>query len=256
MNYSLRIVLLVLLLFTSAQPGAAQQPAQQSAERERAIQLYQQGDFTGSSQILRAFLKKQKNDIAAWHYLGLAQEALGSSEEARKSHRKAVTVGCEVVSREMKQAPAWISKLFPVRTQITDAARSAEAYINLANPRGSELAEWAERATSLKELASILDGVTSEPVYLGKEVSTKARVVDNPPPEFGSEGESSPVTLTIRGVLSAEGHVRSLFPLDSDSFQGFGLACIQAARKIRFEPAVKDGKRVSMYMEFQYSFNR
>jgi protein TonB len=61
-------------------------------------------------------------------------------------------------------------------------------------------------------------------------------------------------TVILKGVFSQSGEVKDLVVIRA---LGYGLTskAVQAARKIRFVPATKNGQPVSMWMELQYNFN-
>ena len=262
MPFRLQLILrifFIAVLVNQVSFGLPETFAQSSeSDRDTGISLYEKKDYQQASQVLQRAVGTKKDDLTAWHYLGLALEELGLTSEASKAHQKSAKLGNSLVIAEMKKRADWMSAFRPNSSRIIQAAASAAHYIRLSKPSGSELAEWAERSMSLRELAEFENGTdaASSNLYTGKEVTIKARVLDVPPPEYGGDDQAHPITVVLRGVFTADGHVRGVFPLDSDYYQGFGLACIKAARKIRFTPALKDGKPVSMYMEFQYNFNR
>jgi tetratricopeptide (TPR) repeat protein len=257
-QFTFRIFLVVLLL-TQVSCGLLRTFAQSSeSDREVGISLYERKEYEQASKALERAVKAQKDDLTAWHYLGLALEELGLTQDAAKAHQKAAKLGSSLVMSAMKKRANWMSAFSHDHAQIIQAAVSADRSIKLSRPNGSERDEWAERSMSLRELAELpsrTDGVSAD-LYTGKDVDIKAHVLDVPAPEYALENQGQPITVVLRGIFTADGHVRGVFPLDSDQFQGFGLACIKAARKIRFTPALKGGKPVSMYMEFQYNFNR
>lgn len=93
-------------------------------------------------------------------------------------------------------------------------------------------------------------------VFSGKEVTSKARVLSKPEPQYTEEARKNQITGTVllQAVFSASGEVtqiRALRPLP------YGLTdkAIAAARMIKFVPAMKDGHAVSMYMHLEYNFN-
>ncbi len=93
-------------------------------------------------------------------------------------------------------------------------------------------------------------------VFSGKEVTSKARVLSKPEPQYTEEARKNQIvgTVLLQAVFSASGEVtqiRALRPLP------FGLTekAIAAARMIKFVPAMKDGHPVSMYMHLEYNFN-
>jgi TonB family protein len=93
-------------------------------------------------------------------------------------------------------------------------------------------------------------------IFSGREVTAKARVLEKPEPtytegarKFGIQG-----TVVMRAVFSKNGEVTNLHVVRKLP-HGLTQKAIDAARAIRFEPAVKDGHQVSMWMELQYNFN-
>jgi protein TonB len=104
-------------------------------------------------------------------------------------------------------------------------------------------------------------GTNSDPsdynrVFSGREVTQKARVLEKPEPTYTESarkyGVEGPVVL--RAVFSKEGEVTKIYVVKKLP-HGLTQQATNAARKIRFTPAMKDGQPVSMYIELQYNFN-
>jgi TonB family protein len=93
-------------------------------------------------------------------------------------------------------------------------------------------------------------------IFSGKDVTTKARVLVKPEPMYTEEAKQARVTGTVvlRGVFTATGHVTSLRAV-SGLPNGLTERAVEAARNIRFVPASKDGRSVSMYIQLEYNFN-
>lgn len=89
-----------------------------------------------------------------------------------------------------------------------------------------------------------------EKAYSGREVTSKVRVKSKPHPEYAMSGVGG--TVVLRVVFMASGKV-SQIRVVSD-VPGFTDAAVQAARKINFEPAIKDGRYVSQYIQLEYNF--
>ena len=96
----------------------------------------------------------------------------------------------------------------------------------------------------------------AEPILRGKDVTHKARVASKPEPHYTEEARRHQVTGTVvlRAVFSASGSVTNIHVV-STLPDGLTDRAIEAARQIRFIPASKDGRFVSMWMELQYNFN-
>ena len=93
-------------------------------------------------------------------------------------------------------------------------------------------------------------------VFSGKDVSTKARVLSKPEPQYTEEARKNQVTGTVvlRAVFTSGGQVTQIRAVSGLPF-GLTERAIAAARQIRFTPATKDGHPVSMYIQLEYNFN-
>ena len=96
----------------------------------------------------------------------------------------------------------------------------------------------------------------TENLYKGTEVTSKARVTKKPEPKYTKIARKHQTTGTviIRCVFSASGEVTNIHVI-SGLPDGLTDRAVEAAKKIRFTPATKDGHPVSMWMELQYNFN-
>jgi TonB family protein len=100
------------------------------------------------------------------------------------------------------------------------------------------------------------EGGDYKKVFTGKDVTSKARVLSKPEPQYTEEARKNQIvgTVLLQAVFSASGEVtqiRALRPLP----YGLTEKAIAAARMIKFVPATKDGHPVSMYMHLEYNFN-
>jgi TonB family protein len=99
-------------------------------------------------------------------------------------------------------------------------------------------------------------GTDYSKVFSGREVTSKARVLDKPEPTYTESARKNQITGTVvlRAVFSAGGSVTNIHAV-SGLPDGLTERAIAAAKSIRFVPATKDGHPVSMWMELQYNFN-
>jgi TonB family protein len=259
MRITVALLLSLVLLATGA---AAQQPSgSHSEERDRGVQLYQQGDFAGAVRALRSATQKDKTDLEAWHWLGLALERQGKPGDARKAHEKAARLGDDFLANQLAQANTGkeiAQVLTSVRSQLVEAAESAEKYLALNSKlSGSKLTEWRLRADSLRGFADIAasdgDGLK---LYSPKDVTTKARVLSKPEPTYTEEARRHRTrgSVVLKAIFAANGRVIGIHPVN---YLPHGLTerAIAAAQQIKFIPATKDGHPVSMYMQLEYNFN-
>lgn len=93
-------------------------------------------------------------------------------------------------------------------------------------------------------------------IFSGKEVTSKARVLEKPEPTYTEAARKNQITGTVvlRAVFSSGGQVTNIHAV-SGLPDGLTERAIAAAKNIRFVPATKDGHPVSMWMELQYNFN-
>ena len=90
----------------------------------------------------------------------------------------------------------------------------------------------------------------------GKQVERKAVVVMKPEPMYTEEARRNAITGTIvlKVVFSSDGSVVNIRTILGLPY-GLTERAIEAAKKMKFVPAVKEGKFVSMWMQLEYNFN-
>jgi Gram-negative bacterial TonB protein C-terminal len=119
-------------------------------------------------------------------------------------------------------------------------------------PEGNQVAEGAgEQPTSNSETPLI-----NPSIFPGKQVAIKVAVITKPEPRYTEQARKNSITGTVvlRAVFSSAGVVTNIHPV---TYLPDGLTerSIEVAKQIRFIPAVKDGRFVSMWIELQYNFN-
>ena len=99
-------------------------------------------------------------------------------------------------------------------------------------------------------------GTDYNKIFSGKDVTTKARVLSKPEPQYTEEARKNQITGTVvlRAVFSSAGQVTQIRAV-SGLPNGLTERAIAAARQIKFVPATKDGRSVSMWMQLEYNFN-
>lgn len=93
-------------------------------------------------------------------------------------------------------------------------------------------------------------------IFTGKDVTTKARLISKPEPQYTEEARKNQITGTVvlKCVFSSSGQVTNIRTV-SGLPHGLTEKAIAAARQIKFVPATKDGHQVSMWMQLEYNFN-
>ena len=103
-------------------------------------------------------------------------------------------------------------------------------------------------------------GGSGEPVdytlpFKQSEVTRRAVITDRPEAEFTEKARQNDVegVVRLRVVLGASGKVSDINVIKGLP-DGLTEKCVAAAKKIRFHPAEKDGRKVSQYVVIEYAF--
>lgn len=91
----------------------------------------------------------------------------------------------------------------------------------------------------------------------------KPRILFKPPPEAPNQvSTESGFTIVLRATFTSDATVTNIrfvkvVPKDApkETVKLFKQRAIEAAKQIKFIPATKDGRLVSMYMQLEYNFS-
>lgn len=99
-------------------------------------------------------------------------------------------------------------------------------------------------------------GTDYNKIFSGRDVTSKARVLSKPEPQYTEEARKNQVTGTVvlRAVFTSGGAVTNIRAVSGLPY-GLTERAIAAARQIKFIPATKDGRQVSMHIQLEYNFN-
>jgi TonB family protein len=127
------------------------------------------------------------------------------------------------------------------------AADTVERMLQLNPPDARELTETLE---TLRLYAQPAGGPDSwRTVFGASEVQTRARLTSTPEALVGKASGQ----VRLRLVLAADGSVKDIFPIQPAG-RGLTESAVEAARRITFEPAVKNGAPVSQFVTLVYNF--
>jgi TonB family protein len=137
--------------------------------------------------------------------------------------------------------------------QYSEAAASMEQFLAVSAD-DPDVESWRGQLEEFRQL--VYSGSSPSPIFTPKEVTTKAQVLSKPVPQYPEAARIAGVRgmVALRAVLSDKGEVKHIVILRA---LGYGLTTqtINAARQIRFTPAIKDGQPVSMSILLEYNFN-
>ncbi|HEX8653357.1 MAG TPA: TonB family protein [Pyrinomonadaceae bacterium] len=241
----------------------AQEPStDESAERERGIQLYRQGDLKGAIEALSVAVRKNQDDLIAWDSLAHALASKGDQEGARKALKRVAELRVRLFQKEFDAASEKINggNISRLELLYKETLGSVDAYL-ATGVAASALRGWTEVFNSLMmqgkflELARAALAQGQSPRW-SEIPKIKARILKRPFPLYTREARENQVygTIILSAMLTADGQVvdiRVVKGLD----QSLTEESMEAARQIKFQPATVGGRPVSQYVRIDYSFN-
>jgi TonB family protein len=93
-------------------------------------------------------------------------------------------------------------------------------------------------------------------VFSPGEVTQKAQILARPNPQYTDEARKnqSSGTVVLKAVLSSSGQVTEIKTVSGLPY-GLTEKAVEAARQIKFTPAMKDGRPVSQSVQIEYNFS-
>jgi TonB family protein len=187
---------------------------------------------------------------------------LGAFAEVLEHASAAIQQKADFAEAYLIKGQALINLYAQPQPALDDAtrARYSDLYHSAAEPlkKYAELTRDAESAEIWGTQARLLSSVTStgnSEAWTGREVTSKARLMLRPQPQYTETARQYLVvgTVVLRAVFSANGtvtNIRVYYALPG----GLTEQAVRAARKIQFTPALLNGEPVSMWMQLEYNF--
>ena len=241
-------VLLAAVLLCAGVVARAQDPSPEPAATLRGITLYQQGDTRRAVEALEEAVRVDPTDADAWHHLGLALRHEGNSVGAAEALGEAV--------KWRFQRFAWVRPADSRRGDLSvhlderfaEAVGSLEEYLRM-KPEAERA--WRGRLEAARFYARFY-GKKREGkrvAYAPEEVQTPVQILSRPEPALRPErlGDSGygVESVVLLVTYAADGTVRHIITVQAASPE-YTRAVIDAARRIRFRPAMLKGRPVSV----------
>ena len=140
--------------------------------------------------------------------------------------------------------------------QYAEAGESLRQLIAVTS-NSAEAQTWREQLAYVEKRAAETETTNAAPLVLtSREVTVKARVLSKPEPQYTEAARMAGVqgTVVIRAIFSADGEVKNLYVVQALPL-GLTTNAMMAARQIKFTPANRDGRAVSMSVQFEYNFH-
>jgi TonB family protein len=114
---------------------------------------------------------------------------------------------------------------------------------------------WQDRLETLELYSQPISSPEERKVFGASEMYQSAGIGDLPEAEYTDEARASKTKgeVRLRLVLAADGTVKNVFPIKSLP-HGLAEAAMTAARRIKFEPAIRKGKPASQFLTLVYEF--
>jgi tetratricopeptide (TPR) repeat protein len=216
------------------------------SERDRGIRLYEQGDASGAIEALRVAVKQNAEDGKAWHYLGLAFQLHQDKDKARKAFENAAKIRVRELANI--SIPSGGENRTDTAARYEAAFESVQKYVDLT-PNASR--DWIAELETLGFYQGYYSGTRNdEEIVSGKEATLKVRILEKPAPDFSGTRASG--TSVLRALFASDGTIKHVLVLRGVEPR-FDHACIEAAKSVKFEPAIKDGHKVSMILQLEYN---
>jgi TonB family protein len=134
------------------------------------------------------------------------------------------------------------------------AADTVEQMLKLDPPDAPALAETLE---TLRLYARPVSSPDTRAVFGAGEVQARARLKETPEAAYPEEARAAGARgeVRLRVVLAADGTVKHVFPIQSAA-HGLTESAVDAARRITFEPAVRDNEPASQFLTLVYDFKK
>jgi TonB family protein len=220
-------------------------------------------------------LALDKNSVDAHYVLGAVQLSVGAYMNALEQAEAALKIEPEFPAALLLKSKALLglyanaAPLSPSERRSAEvlAARRKQQVEKLREARSSlekylQLSPDSSTAGQLRAQLEALQAYGKDETTPGgaapssaAEVSIRARITSKPEPEFPSNwnqvGSSGKVVLLA--IFASDGQVKNIVVLQSPDDR-LSEASVKAASNIKFDPAVKDGRPVSQYVQIEYHF--
>lgn len=241
-------VLLAAALLCAGVAARAQDPSPDPAATLRGIALYRQGDTKRAVEALGEAARVDPTDADAWHYLGLALRREGNSAGAAEALAEAV--------KWRFRRFAWVRPADSRRGDLSvhlderfaEAVGSLEEYLRVRPEAGRA---WRERLEAVRFYARFYSKKQEgeRVAYTPGEVQTPVQILSRPEPALRPKrlGESGygVESVVLLVTYASDGTVKHIITVQAASPE-YTRAVIEAARRIRFRPAMLNGRPVSV----------
>ena len=250
-------------------------PQHEATLNALTVALLNGGDNHGALQVANEAVKHGKQNfetqylLAAVNYrLGRIPQALEGAEATLKLNpafpsahylkgQTLLTLSDQARTNASSETPE-LRTLLQAKSdaRFVEAVQALETFMRLA-PNAPEIAKLREELAQMRFYRDALDPSNpNRTIFPARDVTSRALIKSKPEPTYTERARRNGVTgmVRLRLVLGADGTVQHIYPTRRLP-DGLTEAAISAARKIKFVPAMKDGRPVSQFVTIEYNFN-
>ena len=173
---------------------------------------------------------------------------------AREREKRIESLGRRDKSKSSDDADDW-AKEQSSYSLLKAASESLEAYLKL-KPEQSDHAFWSEQLEALRFYALSADDPVSDKPVTSTTTSSRPTILYREKADYTKEARLARVrgTVILMVVFANEGVLKHILVLQGLS-HGLTGQSIAAARKIKFTPAMRDGKPTPVIGSLEFYFN-
>jgi TonB family protein len=139
---------------------------------------------------------------------------------------------------------------------LDDAFAAAEVTIGqILKLHPSDEEYWLERRETMRLYSTPVSPPETREVFGKTELEKTARLVDAPAAKYPDTAVAAKAKgeVRLRLVLASDGTVKYIFPMKPLKY-GLTEAAMEAAKQIKFEPGIRNGKPASQFYTLSYEF--
>jgi TonB family protein len=142
------------------------------------------------------------------------------------------------------------------QNDLADSFAAAEVTIGqILKLKPADEEHWRERRETMRLYSTPISPPETRTVFGKGEVQKAARLIESPGAKYPDSALKAKAKgeVRLRLVLAGDGTVKYIFPMKYLK-HGLTEAAIEAARQIKFEPAIRNGQPASQFLTLSYEF--
>jgi tetratricopeptide (TPR) repeat protein len=249
-----KLVLAVIFIISCFSIGFAQ------TDREKGIELFNKGDFQDAIDVLNQVVKSNENDVIAIYNLGLAYEKLNKPTEAINYYQRAINQCSKIIGDKIEQTitgivseddPFMKNSLAKYLKDFESGFLSLKRFREISsNDANSDV--WQRKITLVESFAPNSDMAKT---FVNDGPTKQLKLIKNPIPQYTPLAQKNRFRgiIGLRVLFLANGKIGVALPVNRLPF-GLTQTSIDAAYKIKFDPAKVGEKAISVWAIVNYGF--